>query len=166
MKRLTRLALVAVLAGFATTAVSSVAESGTSEGIPASGAGIQPAGQQRESSANELGKLVSYQQNPDEENLNDRLEVTVGQEFNITLASNATTGYRWELTALPDEAVVKLVTNAYKSPETRALGAGGQEIWTFRAVGLGRTVINLKYVRPWEKNVAPVKTASFAVDVR
>jgi inhibitor of cysteine peptidase len=166
MKRQTRLALVVVLAGFAATAISSVAEPRTPGGIPVPGAGVQIAGQQHASSGNELGKLLSYQENPGKENLNDRLEVTVGQEFSITLASNATTGYHWQLTLPLDEAVVKLVANEYKSPETMALGAGGQEIWTFQAMGQGQTVINLKYVRPWEKDVAPVETASYAVNVR
>jgi inhibitor of cysteine peptidase len=98
-------------------------------------------------------------------NITAQLDVTVGQEFNITLASNATTGYHWELAARLDEAVVKLVTSEYKAPETRMLGAGGQEIWTFKAVSRGQTVVSLKYVRPWEKDVAPEKTASYTVTV-
>jgi inhibitor of cysteine peptidase len=166
VKKQTRLALVVLFAGCAATAVSSVAESGKPGGVPAPGSGIQIAGQQQERSGNELRKPASDQEKSGQGSLSDRLEVTVGQEFPITLTSNATTGYHWELSAPPDEAVVKLVTNEYKSPETRALGAGGQEIWTFRAVGPGRTVINLKYVRPWEKGVAPVETASYEVNVR
>jgi predicted secreted protein len=165
MNKQTRLVLVVVFAGLAATAVSVVAASGAPGGILASGTGVQIVGPHHESTGKELGKLVSYQENPGKESLSDRFEVAVGQEFTITLASNATTGYHWELTAPPDETVVKLVTNAYKSPETRALGAGGQEIWTFRAMGPGQTVINLKYVRPWEKDVAPVKTASYVVNV-
>jgi inhibitor of cysteine peptidase len=97
------------------------------------------------------------------ENVHGQLSVAAGQNFNITLASNPTTGYHWELAAPLDEAVVKLVASEYKSPDTRMLGAGGQEIWTFRAVGRGQTVVQLKYVRPWEKDVAPIKTATYEV---
>jgi inhibitor of cysteine peptidase len=108
---------------------------------------------------------VSNRESSAKENASDRLEVITGQEFSITLASNATTGYHWELASPLDEAMVQLVATEYKTPETRLVGVGGQEIWTFRAVGRGQTVIKLKYVRPWEKDVAPVKTASYMVIV-
>lgn len=118
-----------------------------------------------ETVGNKAGILVSNQESSDKENTGGRLEVTAGQEFSITLASNATTGYHWELASPLDEAMVQLVASEYKNPETRLVGVGGQEIWTFRAIGQGHTLINLKYVRPWEKDVAPVKTASYTVIV-
>ena len=96
----------------------------------------------------------------------DKVEVAVGHEFGVTLAANATTGYHWELAAPLDTAIVELVGNEYQAPRTDLLGAGGQEIWTFRAVTRGQTVIELKYVRPWEKDVPPVETASFTVIVQ
>ena len=113
----------------------------------------------------ETENLVSNQESSNKENASDRLEVTAGQEFSVTLASNATTGYHWELASPLNEAMVQLVASEYKNPETRLVGVGGQEIWTFRAIGQGHTLINLKYVRPWEKDVAPVKTASYTVIV-
>jgi inhibitor of cysteine peptidase len=96
----------------------------------------------------------------------DRLDVGVNEEFHITLASNATTGYHWELAEPPNNAVVRLVTSEYRPPKTNLVGAGGHEIWTFRAVSPGQTVIRLKYVRPWEKDVPPVKTVSYIISVR
>jgi inhibitor of cysteine peptidase len=114
----------------------------------------------------EAGRLVSNQESIDKGSAGDRVEVTVGQEFSITLASNVTTGYHWELAAALDEAMVQLVGSEYKAPESRLAGAGGQEIWTFRAVGQGQTLINLKYVRPWEKDVAPNKTATYMVVIQ
>jgi inhibitor of cysteine peptidase len=98
-------------------------------------------------------------------NVSSRLDVTVGQEFSITLASNPTTGYHWELATSLDEPVVKLLANEFKASGTGMLGAGGQEIWTFRAMSRGQTVVQLKYVRPWEKDVAPDETASYEVIV-
>ena len=99
------------------------------------------------------------------ESATGRFELEVGQEFTVTLASNASTGYHWELAEPLDESMVKLVTSKYQTPETRMLGATGKEIWTFRAVGQGETVVNLKYVRPWEKDIAPVKTTSHLVTI-
>lgn len=96
----------------------------------------------------------------------DQIEVAAGREFKVTLASNATTGYHWELAAPLDEAIVKLVNSEYQAPKTGLIGSGGHEIWTFRAVARGQTVIKLKYVRPWEKEAAPAETATYKVTVR
>lgn len=101
-----------------------------------------------------------------EKNATGQIEVEVGRDFSMTLASNATTGYHWELAAALDEAIVKLVSSTYQAPKTGLIGAGGQEIWTFKAVGLGETVIRLNYVRPWEKDATPAETASYKVTVR
>jgi inhibitor of cysteine peptidase len=90
--------------------------------------------------------------------------VTAGQTFNVTLASNPTTGYSWALAKPLDAKLLTLVTNIYQRPETRLVGAGGQEVWTFKADGgEGRTDIALKYVRPWETNIPPVQTTNFVV---
>jgi inhibitor of cysteine peptidase len=45
------------------------------------------------------------------------------------------------------------------------VGAGGTEIWRFRATKAGRQILRMAYVRPWEKGVAPVKIVSFSVVV-
>jgi inhibitor of cysteine peptidase len=47
-----------------------------------------------------------------------------------------------------------------------ARGAGGTELWTFKAVGAGKTTIALNYARPWEKDIPPAKSETFTVDVR
>ncbi len=96
----------------------------------------------------------------------DRLDVAVNEEFHFTLASNATTGYHWELAGPLEDAVVRLVASEYIAPKTNLVGAGGHEIWIFRAVSPGQTVVRLKYLRPWEKDVPPVKTVSYIISVR
>lgn len=111
-------------------------------------------------------RTVTVQEASGRKSTADKVEVAVGHEFGVTLAANATTGYHWELAAPLDTAIVELVSNEYQAPRTDLLGAGGQEIWTFRAIARGQTVIELKYVRPWEKDVPPVETASFTVIVQ
>jgi inhibitor of cysteine peptidase len=93
------------------------------------------------------------------------LAVTSGQEFNITLASNPTTGYKWDLAKPLDSKLVTLITNQFIRPDTRLVGAGGKEIWTFKAVGEGKTQIDLKYIRPWEKDVDPARKTNIAVTI-
>ena len=60
---------------------------------------------------------------------------------------------------------MRLVDTEYRGSETKLAGAGGEETWTFNAVGKGKASILMKYVRPWEKNAAPAKCLVFAVHV-
>lgn len=96
----------------------------------------------------------------------EQIEVPVGKTFNVTLDSNPTTGYRWQLAKPLDEAILKLVGSEYKKPATKLVGAGGKEVWVFKAVAKGQASIQMKYVRPWEKDVGPVKKATFTVIAR
>lgn len=104
--------------------------------------------------------------NPKEGSENS-FRIAVGEDFRITLGSNPSTGYHWELADPLNESIVQLVGTEYRAPENQSLvGAPGEELWTFRAVGQGRTMIRMKYVRPWEKGAAPAKTAVYAIEVR
>jgi len=96
------------------------------------------------------------------------IEITIGQQFAIKLVSNPTTGYGWQLSKSLDEKVVSLLTNTYvqKKTDTRMVSVGGHEVWTFRAVGQGKSEIDMKYVRPWEKDVPAVETNVFSVVVK
>lgn len=96
------------------------------------------------------------------------IPVTVkpGQEFSLTLDSNRTTGFGWALDRPVDGRVVKQVGADYRNPSTKAVGAGGADILKFRAVGKGKTVVSLRYARPWDKSVEPARKAAFVVIVR
>jgi Predicted secreted protein len=67
----------------------------------------------------------------------------------ITLDSNVTTGFRWELSSRPVAKVLSLEDSRYVVPSTSpgVVGAGGQEVWRFRAVGEGTTTLELTYQR-------------------
>ena len=93
------------------------------------------------------------------------IEVVVGQKFYITLEANPTTGYKWQLATPMDQRVVKFMTSEYIAVEPRRIGSGGDEIWTFKAVGAGSAKITLQYVRPWEESISPVKTSTFEIKV-
>ncbi len=96
----------------------------------------------------------------------DHVEVTAGKMFTLTLESNPSTGYQWEIVQPLDETKVKLVEQLYNAAKTDRVGAAGVELWVFKAVAPGETTISMKYVRPWEKDVAPVETATFAVTIK
>ena len=89
--------------------------------------------------------------------------VREGQTFALTLGSNPTTGYIWQLAEPLNEGIVRFISQEYRMDKTDRVGAGGLEIWTFKAVGSGETRINMKYVRPWEKDTTPADTAQFKI---
>lgn len=95
------------------------------------------------------------------------LETTTGQTINITLDSNITTGYKWNLVGEPDAKVLKLLSSDYVAPGasgTPLVGAGGKEVWKFQTTGRGTTLLKLAYFRPFDPNqVAQNFTATIVV---
>lgn len=94
------------------------------------------------------------------------LATSLHNKFSIVLASNPTTGYSWRLGGKLDRRLVKQVGSKFIPPQTKLVGAGGREVWTFQAVGRGRARIVLEYVRPWEKNIKPVDTRVYEVIIK
>lgn len=94
------------------------------------------------------------------------IEVSQGEAFDVTLKSNATTGYSWQLAKPIDNKILKFVNSRYVVGKKRLPGAGGKEIWTFRTISTGKTDIFFKYVRPWEKDMPPAEKESFLVNIK
>ena len=98
----------------------------------------------------------------------DRSTVAIdaGETLEIRLASNPTTGYRWAL-ANPVKHLELVGGDAtFKPPATALPGAGGHEIFLFRAKAAGREAIELRYARTWETDAAPARMYRLTVDVR
>ncbi len=89
-----------------------------------------------------------------------------GTTFQIALKSNPTTGYGWRLGNKPAGKLVKLEEHHFIAPQTKLVGAGGQEIWTFKALKPGKTKFSLEYARPWEKNIKPIETRAYEVVIK
>src|ERR1019366_8815865 len=90
----------------------------------------------------------------------------VGKEFKITLACNPTTGYQWVLAKAPDEKLAKLLKSEFKRLDLKLVGAGGEMIWTFKALAEGTTRMELNYIRPWEKEQKPAQATNFVVVIK
>jgi inhibitor of cysteine peptidase len=94
------------------------------------------------------------------------IKTQVGKNFIIVLKANATTGYQWQFAQPLDENMLKLIRLEYEQDNRELIGAGGKQVWSFKALRAGRTIICFKYVRPWEKNILPVKEESFVVVIK
>ena len=81
------------------------------------------------------------------------IDIGINQEFVIALGSNPTTGYSWQESH--DETMLKLVEKTYEPGEEAKqgmVGAGGVELFRFKALETGETEITLVYKRPWEED--------------
>jgi inhibitor of cysteine peptidase len=89
------------------------------------------------------------------------IEIATGDEFDITLDENPTTGFRWRVTADGSPAC-SLVKDEFNPPAESRPGQGGSHTWQFRAVRAGQSQIQMSYARGAEGAAA----RSFALRVR
>jgi predicted secreted protein len=96
-----------------------------------------------------------------------QIELELGKLLVVTLESNPSTGYRWELVDDNESILKQFGEVEFKSSDTSdppMVGAGGWEIFRFKAVSTGQMNLELVYHRSWE-DVEPVKTFSIQVTV-
>jgi predicted secreted protein len=97
-----------------------------------------------------------------------QVELEQGRILVVTLESNPTTGYRWEQVENQESILEQMGEAEFKPSDTGEpplIGAGGWEIFRFKAISAGRMTLQLVYHRPWEEGVEPVKTFSIQVVV-
>jgi len=96
-----------------------------------------------------------------------RVELARGDELVVSLETNPTTGFRWEMA---DAGAPVLVAAGGPSFEprgaARVVGAGGTDTWRFRAERAGQGVLRFVYRRPFEPDVAPAREVRYEVVVR
>jgi predicted secreted protein len=95
----------------------------------------------------------------------EQLRVLAGKQFSITLNANHTTGYSWRLAKPPDPATLRQISDEYHAAASDAVGAPGEEVWTFETVRAGNLELDFEYVRSFEKDAKPVKTAKYSIVV-
>lgn len=93
------------------------------------------------------------------------VELRQGQELAVTLESNPSTGYSWQVVSGANGVVEQVGEPRFEAPSGEAVGASGVEVLAFEAVGPGSTRIELEYRRPWETTATPAETFSLDVTV-
>eukprot|EP00291_Cryptomonas_curvata_P024223 CAMPEP_0172173708 /NCGR_PEP_ID=MMETSP1050-20130122/13228_1 /TAXON_ID=233186 /ORGANISM="Cryptomonas curvata, Strain CCAP979/52" /LENGTH=130 /DNA_ID=CAMNT_0012845541 /DNA_START=80 /DNA_END=472 /DNA_ORIENTATION=+ len=91
-------------------------------------------------------------------------ELALGDQFTVTLASNPTTGYTWEISKA--SALLKKVDSKYIPTDSQPglVGGGGKDVYTFKTVGTGPGEIIFSYKRSWE--AASLSEATFSFDIK
>ena len=92
------------------------------------------------------------------------MTVKTGEIFKIILESNRSTGYGWYLENVPEKSIIDSIYVDYVLKSKMQTGAGGNEIWEFRANRKGEQIIKMVYKRPWEKE-PPLKIKEILVKV-
>ena len=96
------------------------------------------------------------------------IELSPGDTVAITLDSNPTTGYSWQVVQMDGRLLQLQGEPEYQanSEGDRLVGAPGTETYAFQALGTGQTTLVLGYFRPWEETVPPVETftVQFLID--
>ncbi|HPR31822.1 MAG TPA: protease inhibitor I42 family protein [Prolixibacteraceae bacterium] len=94
-------------------------------------------------------------------------EVAVGEDFQIEMNANHTTGYEWKWTNEASVAIVDTIGWTYESEGGGEMidGSGGKEIWTFTGISKGLDTLFFEYCRSWEAN-SSVDTLQYIVRVK
>lgn len=98
----------------------------------------------------ETSVTVSLDDFMNQNHISRQVEVPVGGLLTVTLGSNPTTGFDWQPAVIADVSVLEQEGNPKFIPPEKGLpGAGGQEVWTFRALKTGTTDVSMEYSRMW-----------------
>jgi inhibitor of cysteine peptidase len=95
--------------------------------------------------------------------------VKAGDEIQVVIPGNATTGYSW-IAVLTDKDAAVLVQQgepvyAEDAADSEVVGAGGTYTFTFEAASAGQVTLKLVYERAWE-HVAPAQTFEVQITVK
>ena len=91
--------------------------------------------------------------------------MTKEDEVVISLNSNATTGYMWEIADINTQVISEKRKSDYLV-QSQKLGAPGIQVFYFIATGAGYSDINFVYRRSWESDTPPLKKYSVKIQVK
>jgi inhibitor of cysteine peptidase len=94
------------------------------------------------------------------------VNLKAGALLEVRLEANHTTGYSWIAAPVANAVLMMQGKAAYQeNAAADKMGAGGVEVWRFKAVKAGKQGLQFEYRRPWEKGSPPAKVVTFSVAV-
>ena len=104
----------------------------------------------------------------DDQNQGQQVEVKAGQFLVVSLISNPTTGYSWQVLENDETILVPQGEVSYQPDPKREglVGSGGTEVFRFKADQSGTVNLTLIYHRPWEQDVEPLQVYTVEVVVQ
>ena len=95
-----------------------------------------------------------------------QVNVVVNGIITVTLDSNATTGYSWEIKDIQEtsgQRILQKIDNKYVASTGGAIGAGGKEVWTFTVLVAGKSTLTMDYSQPWVGGQKDARTFTLTV---
>ena len=99
----------------------------------------------------------------DEADSLSEVSLDVGDQLEVSLESNPTTGYSWELGPLPDG--LQLASSDFEEPGGSLVGAAGTQVFVFDMVGPGGGILRFEYVRVFDDPVIAEKIVEYVLTI-
>jgi inhibitor of cysteine peptidase len=93
----------------------------------------------------------------------EQVSVDPGEVIEVTLESNPSTGYVWEIVMTPE--MIELSGDEYVAPGGDLVGEPGSHTFMFNVLDDGAGVLRLEYIRPFEDPAAPERVVEYIVVV-
>ena len=93
-----------------------------------------------------------------------KVNVSKGQQFQIELTSNPTTGFTWQLNDMYDHTTVRYISNQF-TPATNNIGSPGLDVWTFEALRPGITDLQFSYSQSWDTTTPAAESKTYNINV-
>lgn len=93
---------------------------------------------------------ISYDDLLNQKQISRSATLKLGDYLQVSLGSNASTGYQWEDKMLISDPKVMIQTgHETLAPAADRPGAPGREVWMLQTTGRGQTTVSTTYGRPW-----------------
>lgn len=94
-----------------------------------------------------------------------KVTVNVDDVFEVSLESNASTGYEWSIVTQNTKIIESDGKPRFVIPQEAPPGTPAQQVFRFKAKSAGNTKLVLHYARPWEKDKEPAEKFSLEIAV-
>jgi inhibitor of cysteine peptidase len=84
----------------------------------------------------------------------------------VKLLANPGTGYGWQIVKNDRDRLQPLTDSGLPLLQAEVTGASEIQIFRFVAQNSGTSILELHYLRAWEKNVPPLKTYHLNIEIR
>ena len=93
---------------------------------------------------------ISYDDLMNQKQVSRSVDLAVGDFLQVSLGSNASTGFEWaEKMLISDPKVVEQTGHEAIAPAADRPGAPGKDVWMLQAMAPGNSTVSATYWRPW-----------------
>ena len=111
--------------------------------------------------------VISYNDLLEQKTITRSVELSVGDTLQVSLGSNASTGYQWApQMQISDPRVIGQAGHEAIAATGSAPGAPGSEVWALQALAPGAATVSTTYGRPWPGGEKDAWTFTAQVQVR